>query len=95
MSCAPSVVPTVAVLGSDDLSLVLFDSCSCRLHYRHVDDVIAAINTVGLVPTDEHADLIGDSKRYNRELVKRTKSEAQSTPPADDDFKASRAGRGR
>jgi hypothetical protein len=42
-------VPTVAVLRLHDLSLVLLDFVSGRLHLFHVDDVIAAINTVGLV----------------------------------------------
>jgi len=51
----------VAVLGLDDLSLVLLDFRSCRLHHCHVDDVIATINAVRLVPTDERADLLWDA----------------------------------
>src|SRR5882762_4996313 len=52
---------SVAVLGLDDLSLVLLDFRSCRLHHCHVDDVIATINAVRLVPTDERADLLWDA----------------------------------
>jgi hypothetical protein len=48
----------VAVLCLDDLSLVFLDFGSSRLHHLHIDDVVAAINTVRLVPTDEHADLL-------------------------------------
>jgi hypothetical protein len=41
---------SVAVLCRHDLSLVLLDFVSGRLHHFRLDDVIAAINTVGLVP---------------------------------------------
>ena len=54
-------MPTVVVLCLHDLSLVLLDLVSARLHLFHVDDVIAAINTVGLVPADEHTDLFRNS----------------------------------
>ena len=52
---------SVAVLYLHDLSLALLDFGSGRLHHFHVDDVIAAINTVGLVPTDERTDLFRNS----------------------------------
>jgi hypothetical protein len=51
----------VAVLCLDDLSLVFLDFGSSRLHHLHIDDVVAAINTVRLVPTDEHADFFRDA----------------------------------
>lgn len=52
---------SVAVLRLNDLSLVLFDFGGSRLHHLHIDDVVAARNTVGLVTTDQHADLFRDA----------------------------------
>jgi len=51
--CTVSGAPcgcSVAVLGLGDLSLVLLDFRSCRLHHRHVDDVIATITLSALCP---------------------------------------------
>jgi hypothetical protein len=51
----------MAVLGLNEFALVLFNFRSRTLQDLHIDNVVAAVDAIGTVTTDQQADLFWNS----------------------------------